>query len=122
MRNKTTENMIATVVLLALCAFSPAQAAAQGAADGADPQALAANVAALEQEAAVLEEENRGMRQMVQSLDDDEVYLVVDTESNRLFIRRGEHVLKTIVVSTGSRRLVRMKPAGNGSLRAPPVC
>ena len=107
MRNKTTENMIAAVVLSALCAFSPAQAAAQGAADGADPQTLAANVATLEQEAALLEEENRGLRQMVQSLDNDEVYLVVDTESNRLFIRQGEHVLQAIVVSTGSREQVK---------------
>ncbi len=70
-------------------------------------ESLRAEVAALEQEAAVLEEENQGLRQMVQSLGDDEVYLVVDTESNRLFIRQGEHVLQTIVVSTGSRELVK---------------
>jgi lipoprotein-anchoring transpeptidase ErfK/SrfK len=70
-------------------------------------ETLRAGVSALEQEAAALEEENRGLRQMVQSLDNDEVYLVVDTESNRLFIRQGEHVLQAIVVSTGSRELVK---------------
>lgn len=105
MRNKKTENVIAAMVLFILGAFSPSSAAAQEAAGGL--QALLANVAALEQEAAELEEENRGLRQMIASLGDDEVYLVVDTESNRLFIRQGEHILQTIVVSTGSRELIK---------------
>lgn len=70
-------------------------------------ETLHAEVATLEQEAAALEEENRGLRQMIASLSDDEVYLVVDTESNRLFIRQGEQVLQTVVVSTGSRELVK---------------
>jgi len=95
------------MVLMVLCAFSPAQAAAQGAANGADLQTLAANVATLEQEAALLEEENKGLRQMLHSLDDDEVYFVVDTENNRLFIRQRESLLQEIVVSTGSRLLIK---------------
>jgi L,D-transpeptidase ErfK/SrfK len=100
--------MIAAVVLLVMCAFSPAPAAAQGSANGAeDRKALITNIVALEQEAAALEEENRGLRQMIASLTDNEVYLVVDTESNRLFIRQGEQVLQTVVVSTGSRELIK---------------
>jgi L,D-transpeptidase ErfK/SrfK len=104
MRNKRTVNVIGAVVLSILCAFSPSSAAPQGTADN---QALLAEVAAMEQEAAQLEEENRGLRKMVRSLGDDEVYLVVDTESNRLFIRQGDQVLQTIIVSTGSRQLVK---------------
>jgi L,D-transpeptidase YbiS len=95
--------MMAAVVLSVMCAFSPLPAASQETPENANLE----KVAALEQEAAQLEEENRGLRQMIASLGDDEVYLVVDTESNRLFIRQGEHILQTIVVSTGSRELIK---------------
>ncbi len=60
----------------------------------------------LEQEAAALEEQNRGLRQMLRELEDDEVYLVVDTEMNRLSMRKGSLVLRTAVVGTGSLQAV----------------
>ena len=100
-------NTIRMLVLLFCCFVVPSTESAEEPQPALTVEALRAGVAALEQEAVMLDEENRGLRQMVQSLGDDEVYLVVDTESNRLFIRQGEHVLKTIVVSTGSRELVK---------------
>jgi L,D-transpeptidase YbiS len=100
-------NTIPTLVLLSCCLVILSPAWAEEPHLAVTSEALRAKVAILEQEAAALEEENRGLRQMVKSLGDDEVYLVVDTESNRLFIRQGEHVLQAIVVSTGSRELVK---------------
>jgi L,D-transpeptidase YbiS len=40
-------------------------------------------------------------------MDDDEVYLVVDTENNRLTMRQGNAVLLTAKVGTGSRQVVK---------------
>lgn len=100
-------NTMRMLILLFCCLVSSPLGRAEEPQPAATVETLRADIAALEQEAAALEEENRGLRKMVASLGDDEVYLVVDTESNRLFIRQGEHILKTIVVSTGSRELVR---------------
>ena len=47
-------------------------------------EVLRTKVAALEQEAAGLEEQNQGLRQMLKEQEDNEVYIVVDTENNRL--------------------------------------
>ncbi len=99
--------IISALLLLSYCLVVSATGAAGEPQPAVANDTLRAEVAALEQEAAALEEENRGLRQMVASLADDEVYLVVDTESNRLFIRQGEHILQTIVVSTGSREQVK---------------
>ncbi len=78
---------------------------------GTDPvgpsvEELRAKVQTLEREAARLEEENQGLRNVLKDMDDDEVYLVVDTESNRLTMRQGVSVLLTAVVGTGSRKVV----------------
>ncbi len=67
---------------------------------------LGASVGALQQEAARLDEENQGLRNMLKEADDDEVYIVVDTESNRLTMRQGGTILMTAVVGTGSRQSV----------------
>ena len=107
MRSQRLITMIAAVVLSAMVAFSSLWAAPREASDSADLEVLRTEVSALEQEAALLEEENKGLRQMVRSLDDNDVYFVVDTENNRLFIRQGEQVLQEIVVSTGSRLLLK---------------
>jgi L,D-transpeptidase YbiS len=64
-------------------------------------------VNALEQEAAQLEEENQGLRNMLKDLDDGELYLVVDTENNRLTMRQGNDVLLSTKVGTGSRQFVK---------------
>lgn len=67
---------------------------------------LKAVVQALEQEADELDRENRGLRNMLKKVEDDEIYLVVDTENNRLTMRRGEGILLKAVVGTGSRQFV----------------
>jgi L,D-transpeptidase YbiS len=100
-------NTIPALVLLSCCLVLSSPGWAGEPQPAVAIETLRAEVAALEQEAAQLEEENRGLRRMIASLGDDEVYLVVDTESNRLFIRQGENILQTIVVSTGSRELVK---------------
>lgn len=100
-------NTIPALVLLSCCLVLSSPGRAEEPQPAVPIETLRANIAALEQEAAALEEENRGLRQMVHSLGNDEVYLVVDTESNRLFIRQGGHVLQAIVVSTGSRELIK---------------
>lgn len=78
---------------------------------GADPavpslEELRAEVQILEQEAARLEEENQGLKNMLKDAEDGELYLVVDTENNRLTMRQGGAVLLTAIVGTGSRQFV----------------
>lgn len=67
---------------------------------------LRAEVAALEQQALSLEEENEGLRRILKEQDDDDIYLVVDTENNRLSMRKGSAVLRTAIVGTGSRQYI----------------
>ena len=92
---------------------------------GAEEQAevpvevLRAKVAALEQEAALLEEQNQGLRQMLREQEDDEVYIVVDTENNRLTLRRGDTVLLTAVVGTGSRQFIEEETGRNWYFESP---
>jgi len=64
---------------------------------------LRASVAALEQEAAELDEQNSGLRKMLAALDDSDIYLVVDSINNRMTVRRGQEQLRKAVCSTGSR-------------------
>jgi L,D-transpeptidase ErfK/SrfK len=80
---------------------------------------LRASVAVLEQEAAELEEQNQGMRMMLKEMEDNEIYLVVDTENNRLTIRRGDRVLRTVVVGTGSRQYVEEETGRNWYFETP---
>lgn len=58
----------------------------------------------LQQQAAQLAEENQGLRNMLRDMDDGDLYLVVDTESNRLTMRQGNTVLMTAIVGSGSRQ------------------
>jgi hypothetical protein len=81
--------------------------------------ALRDAVQSLEQEAAALEGQNRGLRQMLKDLEDDEIYLVVDTEVNRLFMRQGDKVLRSAVVGTGSRQFVREETGRNWFFESP---
>jgi L,D-transpeptidase ErfK/SrfK len=67
---------------------------------------LRSEVRSLQREAVQLEEENNGLRQMIRGLEDDELYLVVDTENNRLEMRRGNKLLHTAVCGTGSHAFV----------------
>ena len=75
-------------------------------ADEVPLEVLRAKVAAMEQAAASLEEQNQGLSRMLKEMDDQEPYIVVDTENNRLTLRQGEAVLLNAVVGTGSRQQV----------------
>ncbi|HET7319880.1 MAG TPA: L,D-transpeptidase family protein [Nitrospirota bacterium] len=80
---------------------------------------LRAEVQALRQEAAMLEEENRGLRKVLADQEDGELYVVVDTESNRLTLRQGETVLHTAVAGTGSRRFIEAETGANWFFETP---
>ena len=67
---------------------------------------LRAEVRALQQEAEQLKEENQGLRRILASQDDDELYIVVDTVSNRLTLRQGNAVLHQAVCGTGSHQFI----------------
>ena len=91
---------------------------------GTDPitsslEELRTAVQTLEQEAVLLEEENQGLRNMLKNADDDELYLVVDTENNRLAMRQGGAVLLEAVVGTGSRQFVKEETGRNWYFESP---
>lgn len=64
-------------------------------------------VRALEERAAELKTQNEGIRRMLADLEDDDLYIAVDTQVNRLYLRQGKRVLRTVVVGTGSRQEIR---------------
>ncbi len=80
---------------------------------------LRAENKALEQEAALLEEENQGLRNMLKDMDDGELYLVVDTEGSQLMMRRGDSVLLIARVGTGSRQVVEAETGRNWYFESP---
>jgi L,D-transpeptidase ErfK/SrfK len=80
---------------------------------------LRAEVEALRQEAARLEEENSGLRKILAGQDDGELYVVVDTESNRLTLRQGETVVHTAVVGTGSHQFIEAETGTNWFFETP---
>ena len=69
-------------------------------------EVLRSDVQSLQEQAARLAEENQGLRNMLKAMDDDELYLVVDTESNRLEMRQGSSIVMTAKAGTGSRQFV----------------
>ena len=99
--------------------MTPSSARAGEAAKPATIDALRDQTRAMEQEAAALEEENRGLRKMLKDTDDGDIYLVVDTESNRLTMRQGNKILLTAVVGTGSRQFVKEETGRNWYFESP---
>jgi L,D-transpeptidase YbiS len=87
------------------------------AADEAD--VLRAEVAALQAEVTRIEEENRGLRRMQNEMEDDAVYVVVDTESNRLQLRQGKDVVHTAKCGTGSRGALAEETGRNWEFETP---
>ena len=73
----------------------------------------------LEEEIAVYEEQNEGLRRQLRDLEDDDPYIVVDTENNRLTLRQGDRVLMTAVVGTGSRQYVEEETGRNWFFESP---
>jgi L,D-transpeptidase YbiS len=114
-----TKKVIEIVLVLSCCITAPSLVWAGDAAAPAAIDELREQVHAMEQEAAVLEEENRGLRQMLKEMEDDEIYLVVDTESNRLTMRRWNKILLTAVVGTGSRQFVKEETGRNWYFESP---
>ncbi len=84
-----------------------------------DIGSLREEVASLEQRAEELEAQNRGLRRMLKDLDHDDLYIVVDTEINRLFLRQGDAVLLTAIVGTGSRQFIREETGRNWFFESP---
>ena len=80
---------------------------------------LRAEVKTLRQEAARLEEENRGLRKILAEQEDGELYVVVDTESNRLTLRQGDAVVHTAVCGTGSRQFIEAETGTNWFFETP---
>jgi lipoprotein-anchoring transpeptidase ErfK/SrfK len=86
---------------------------------GMDLEDLRNAVKELRQEAAQLKIENSGLRKMLRALEDDSLYLVVDTENNRVMMRRGKTVLHTAVCGTGSRSFVEEETGRNWFFETP---
>lgn len=80
---------------------------------------LRSRVRFLEQEKAELEEENRGLINMLKEPDDEELYLVVDTENNRLLMRQGNRVLLNATVGTGSRQYLKEETGRHWMFESP---
>jgi L,D-transpeptidase YbiS len=80
---------------------------------------LRSDVQSLQQEAVRLEEENQGIKNMLRDMDDEELYLVVDTESNRLTVRQGDAVLLTAKAGTGSRQFVKAEEGRSWYFESP---
>jgi L,D-transpeptidase ErfK/SrfK len=60
----------------------------------------------LEGQTASLARENLGLRRILDSTRDNEIYFVVDTANNRMDVRQGNALLKSMIASTGSRVLL----------------
>jgi L,D-transpeptidase YbiS len=116
---QTIKNVILVILLLSCCIMTPAPVWAGEAAAPATIDALREQIHAMEREAAVLEEENRGLIKMLREIEDDDIYLVVDTESNRLTMRQGNRILLTAVVGTGSRQFVKEETGRNWYFESP---
>jgi hypothetical protein len=61
----------------------------------------------LQEQVAQLEEENQGLKHMLSDSEDGDLYLVVDTENNRLTMRKGNNVLLNAIVGTGSHQYLK---------------
>ncbi len=118
---KTDHNKQRTIIWQAVALTMTLVSSAHAESSGAPPtpEELRASVAALQQEATLLEEENRGLRAMLAQLDDGELYVVVETENNRLTLRQDAAVLHTAVCGTGSRRFIEAETGTNWFFETP---
>ncbi len=107
------------IIFLLLSMGSPLSVYSEGTDTVASIDALRERVQALEKEAAELEDQNHGLRMMLREMEDDEIYIVVDTENHRLTLRRGDKVLRTVVVGTGSRQMVEEETGRNWYFETP---
>jgi len=108
--------VIAGLVFLFLSASSSGAATASAV---PSVEELREEVKSLQQEASRLEEENRGLRKMLADQEDEELYVAVDTESNRLSLRQGEAVLHAAACGTGSREFIAAETGRNWLFETP---
>lgn len=54
-----------------------------------------------------LKSRNRYLKSRLQGLKPQNVYIVIDTASNRLYIKRGERIFREAVISSGSGNILR---------------
>ncbi len=94
-----------SIGVFALAAF-PASAASAVSPATASATVMHADMPTLQTEAANLKEENEGLQRMLAAQDDDDPYIVIDTEVNRLYVRKGRQVLRRAVAGTGSHKFV----------------
>ena len=80
---------------------------------------LRTRVQSLEQQTALIEEENKGIRNSLEAMDDSAIYLVVDTENNRLTMRRGDTILLVAKVGTGSHQFIKEETGRNWMFESP---
>ncbi len=112
------ENRLLVIVSVCLLLFCPPSWAGSETED-ASLEELRSTVQALQQEASRLEEENRGLRSILAAQDDGELYIVVDTETNRLTLRQGDAVLHTAICGTGSREFVESEMGNTWQFESP---
>jgi L,D-transpeptidase ErfK/SrfK len=105
------------VVVLFLAAYSSSWAGSAGAALSLDE--LRTQVEALRKDASRITEENEGLRKILASQDDGDLYVVVDTESNRLTLRQDGFVLYTGKCGTGSRQFIKAETGTNWFFETP---
>jgi len=113
------ERWVFPLCLCALAMIPVFVPAARVSADAVPLEELRQQVQSLEDEAAAIEEQNQGLRRQLKDLEDGEPYIVVDTENNRLTLRRGEKVLRTVVVGTGSRQYIEEETGRNWYFESP---
>jgi len=121
MRNRAANiRMLITTALIAgvFAVFLPSVSGAEDS-SGLSIDTLQSSISALEQEIAVLEEQNQGLRVLLNEYETNDIFLVVDTENNRLTMRQGEKVLLTAVVGTGSRQFVQEETGRNWMFESP---
>jgi L,D-transpeptidase YbiS len=106
---------VLTVCILLFCPTPRSQAES----GGLPLEELRGSVQALQQEAAQLEEENKGLRRILAEQEDEELYVVVDTEGNTLTLRQGNAVLHSAVCGTGSRQFIEAETGTNWFFETP---
>jgi hypothetical protein len=119
MPNNMLKKNIVRILAFSLIALLPSLCLAGETAVPESVEDLRAKVEILQQEVARLEEENKGLSTMLKDFEDDEVYLVVDTESNRLTMRQGKTVLHKAVCGTGSRVFIEGETGRNWYFETP---
>ncbi len=108
---------VAIVFLIVLASHSPAWAGSASVPLPIDE--LRSRVAALQREEAQLEQENQGLRKILAAQDDGQLYIVVDTEGNRLTLRQGNTLLHSAVCGTGSHQFIESETGSNWYFETP---